>query len=510
MAKSGLTRLDVNAAACAPATTPVRAGLLQRKCACGGSTGLTGECEECREKRLTVQRRRAGRAEPDTMSPDVTDVLHSRGQPLDPTTRAFMERRFQHDFSLVRVHTGAAAAESARAVNALAYTVGNHIVFDARQFAPATRDGRRLLAHELTHTVQQQGAPTPVGRLHLSDPRDHFESEADRAAEAVAADKPVSVTAGAATVLARQPSGPTPETPEELEEKKRLEREFARARSVERGRIPEGVQNTWGWGGRETANIYQECSIAPMDRTTFRSFLRTLPARLRRNKPKDADDVMGVTHFDPNRTVPPTIEAVPVREGQKTVYKLKPTHAEMPPILSAFTKIEKEPKEFVEGTAAFAKDDCTDLWKSLQRPVKRRYDIIWQLPDDGAEQFRKAEEEHCQDIRLAFDLTMGRYASAINNLAAAERTYGSEKQVVDEATRRVGVHPDQMLQEFYNAAIKTETRDTNGWHTAKCATKTHCQDPNPALNGCRGYVRRVDAAALPDVGVHPPEEVVTL
>ncbi len=66
-----------------------------------------------------------------------------------------MEPRLGHDFSGVRVHTDDRAAESARAVNAVAYTVGAHVVFDRAQYAPASRDGRRLLAHELTHVVQQ-------------------------------------------------------------------------------------------------------------------------------------------------------------------------------------------------------------------------------------------------------------------------------------------------------------------------------------------------------------------
>lgn len=87
--------------------------------------------------------------------PIVHDVLRSPGQPLDAQTRAFMEPRFGHDFSNVRVHTDENAAESARAVDALAYTVGHNVVFGAGQYAPNTGVGRRLLAHELTHVAQQ-------------------------------------------------------------------------------------------------------------------------------------------------------------------------------------------------------------------------------------------------------------------------------------------------------------------------------------------------------------------
>ena len=87
--------------------------------------------------------------------PVVSEVLRTPGEPLDVPARAFMEQRFGHDFGHVRVHTDEDATESARAVGAHAYTVGAHIVFGRQQYAPATTTGRRLLAHELTHVVQQ-------------------------------------------------------------------------------------------------------------------------------------------------------------------------------------------------------------------------------------------------------------------------------------------------------------------------------------------------------------------
>lgn len=91
-----------------------------------------------------------------TVPSSVHDTLNSRGgQPLDTPTRAFMEPRFGHDFSQVRVHTDERAAESARAMNSLAYTVGRDVVFGQGQYAPTTTIGQRLLAHELTHVVQQ-------------------------------------------------------------------------------------------------------------------------------------------------------------------------------------------------------------------------------------------------------------------------------------------------------------------------------------------------------------------
>jgi len=100
----------------------------------------------------------------------VDDVLGSSGEPLDHHTRHFMESRFGHDFGGVRVHTGAQASASARAVQALAYTVGNNIVFGSGRYAPSENSGRRLLAHELTHVIQQSGAgPRAAPRIPVAN-----------------------------------------------------------------------------------------------------------------------------------------------------------------------------------------------------------------------------------------------------------------------------------------------------------------------------------------------------
>ena len=113
-----------------------------------------------------VQRQPADRSSLQHVPPIVDEVLNSPGQPLDSATSAFMESRFGHDFSQVRVHTDSYAARSAKAIDARAYTVGRNIVFGAGQFQPATQRGRKLLAHELTHVVQQRRLPVPVAR-HL-------------------------------------------------------------------------------------------------------------------------------------------------------------------------------------------------------------------------------------------------------------------------------------------------------------------------------------------------------
>lgn len=184
-------------------------GLLQRTCACGGTPGVDGECEECRAKHLSLQRSPSqSTASSPAVPPIVHEVLGSSGHPLDAGTRAFMESRFGHDFSHVRVHTGAKAAQSARKVNALAYTVGRDVVFGQGQYAPETSAGKRLLAHELTHVVQQQivsGRSGLQGKLVIGQPDDMFEQQAEMQATRVMEGRAVDSTSvkgspGAATL----------------------------------------------------------------------------------------------------------------------------------------------------------------------------------------------------------------------------------------------------------------------------------------------------------------------
>ncbi|MGZ5016904.1 MAG: eCIS core domain-containing protein [Methylobacter sp.] len=174
-------------------------GVLQRKCACGNSTFASGECAECAKKKGMLQRKlsigasndpleleadriadqvmaslghsvtsraplhiqrftRQAIEGTDTASASVDRALAGSGRPLEPALRIDMEQRFGHDFSQVRVHSDGTAEQSAKEVNANAYTVGHNIVFDSGRFAPGTHKGRRLIAHELAHVVQQSSS----------------------------------------------------------------------------------------------------------------------------------------------------------------------------------------------------------------------------------------------------------------------------------------------------------------------------------------------------------------
>ena len=129
---------------------------LQHACACGGS------CRKCSleqqsQEQLQTKPRQAQDTRETAVQPIVQEVISSPGQPLDSESRDFFEARLGHNFSQVRVHTDAKAARSARALYARAYTTGHNVVFGARQYVPHSMEGRRLLAHELTHVLQQRG-----------------------------------------------------------------------------------------------------------------------------------------------------------------------------------------------------------------------------------------------------------------------------------------------------------------------------------------------------------------
>lgn len=132
-----------------------------------------------------------------TAPASVDRVLGSGGRPLDSALQQDMGQRFGYDFSQVRVHTGTAAEQSAQDVNAHAYTVGHNIVFGGGQYAPESTAGRRLMAHELTHVIQQSGWNSGgqlQGQLTINHPGDALEQEADVTVGRVMADGRASET----------------------------------------------------------------------------------------------------------------------------------------------------------------------------------------------------------------------------------------------------------------------------------------------------------------------------
>lgn len=194
-----------------PVSAPVRGSILQRRCACGQHSPGGGTCGRCAGEAAMLHRMAIKAAGPVLAPPLVHDVVRSAGQPLDGRTLSLFETRFGRDFSHVRVHSDARAAQSAAAVDALAYTHRNHIVFGAGQYVPTTASGRALLGHELTHTIQQSASSaSSSAAIEIG--------AADSAAEHEAVSASLSVQSGPALVsrsvnsftLQRQAPAPSP------------------------------------------------------------------------------------------------------------------------------------------------------------------------------------------------------------------------------------------------------------------------------------------------------------
>ena len=203
------------------ASIPAQHGLLQRKLSIGATVDpLEFEADRVAdqvmskpayfgsEKLAPRVQRYSGQPSGQTVAApaSVEHILASPGRPLESALRQDMEQRFGHDFSRVRVHSGSAAEQSARDIEAHAYTVTSNIVFGDGRFAPETAAGRRLLAHELTHVVQQGGA-SDVGQSRTAlgqQPSIYFSSAV------VQRDGTPASTSGSMATTTAAPPGPNP------------------------------------------------------------------------------------------------------------------------------------------------------------------------------------------------------------------------------------------------------------------------------------------------------------
>ena len=199
-----------------------------------GRAAAEGRHDVLGEAGMMGLQRAAGNSAVSSMVEDepspVHDVISSGGRPLEPDVRADMEGRLGADFGDVKVHDDAAAHRSAQAVNAHAYTVGSNVVFQRDKYDPGSDAGRVMLAHELTHVVQQRSGPvdgTPTsGGIKVSDPSDRFERDAAASAERVmsapAPAQPVPPTSVQTAAVQRDVDEAPPvqraEAPEEEEE----------------------------------------------------------------------------------------------------------------------------------------------------------------------------------------------------------------------------------------------------------------------------------------------------
>ena len=294
------TRKKTNARKISPHSssfTSVQADMLQRKCTCGKDAVSGGECEDCRKKRgETLQRTSVSTAPTSGVPPIVQDVLQSSGHTLDPATRASMESHFDHDFSSVQIHTDAKAAASAQAVNAQAYTVGRDVVFGPGKYVPETSEGKQLLAHELTHVLQQSNGLQ--GELAMSQPGNPYEQEADRASLAMSQNIPTSISQQMGLGLMRQleESGKAEPKGEDWETRKR--REIA---NEVKTKVSALIKSTYGGDKKKAFDHFDANHDGSIDKNELINLLRAagVESHIYASYSKIADGI--IAEFDTNK-----------------------------------------------------------------------------------------------------------------------------------------------------------------------------------------------------------------
>jgi hypothetical protein len=478
-----------------PSFTPVRGGVLQRKCACGGSAGVAGECDECSKQNLSLQRstrnsdletRNPGleTQDSDGVPPIVHEVLRSSGQPLDPQTRAFMEPRFGHDFSRVRVHTDPQAAESAQRVNALAYTVGRDVVFGAGEYSPNSDAGKEMIAHELTHVVQQRKA-SATGMafsvqtgLRVAPADDPLEQEANAAA--------VNIGSGEIEVSGSQSAGglfrlPAPDDTGD---------------SISGGTLPYREATELGdctrIMGEQSAEFCRQEVLGeqPQPVPPAPPPPPCSPTGLARpdylTQPGTSTDDFGLTRllFDGDE---PQLQTTRVAGG----VRLQETSASLQTITSVYTTTGS----FTEGETILVGD---------QGPCpSARYPLRWRISPDGARKIKEGEIEHCADFQYAFEISLKRYADAVNGLARSGRTFRNQRAAETKVTLLAGVAPANWLNVFQCLVDKSTRRDGARWHTPIARTS-----PPTSNENCAFAHSNVSGVSLPEVGQHPPSEII--
>jgi len=440
--------------------------LLQRKCACGNSTGLAAsECEECKQK---LQRRAGDGDAPAVAPPIVHEVLKSPGQPLDREARAFMEPRFGHDFSRVRIHTDDNAAESARAVNALAYTVGSNIVLGHGKHAPSSISDRRLLAHELTHVVQQgESTLPPVGALAIGPPQSKDEDRADVLASAVMAGSSASPSLSSLTMslLQRQDAG--------KKEAQKLPQTEVQQNNPE-VKTPDVIS------GAGAVVVEPLCAPKALARQDFLT-----------HQGATTND-FGLTSLATSLVTYPTVSTVAVKGG----VVVSPTSAALPQIPSVYT-----------GAGRFVEGDAEVLGQESRGCPSKKYPLLWVIETQGAQKIAEGEQEHCSDYQYAFDISLRRYADAVNAAASSKRVFADDKAADAYFKRTVGVAPADWHDTFVCLAKKSLRRDptspgNSSWHTPRPSRL------KPDLPDCNHARAVITGNSLPEVGKHSSAEVI--
>jgi hypothetical protein len=325
---------------------------------------------------ITIARHAAGETNYDSIPQSVHGTLETPGQPLESTTRTFMESRFGQDFSHVRVHADARADGSARDIGARAYAAGNHIAFQSNEYAPATNSGRHLIAHELAHVVQNDRGELD-GSAPISRPGDASEVAADRAAASVVRGESTAIERGSRAAISRQLAGPlAPKAPPMPSQGEAVLREFLNAMWIAQSDQQEDFRITAGV--LEGLNYIFKLGVGVSKDQIYKS-LDEVIARLRSTIPEDVDT-----------NVIKVLDRLPGKE-RKLSARQKPSGdpAAMPksPVPGGPPQLPQPPKGYSDAAAAalgeaFRRFSQTELGKELEKSVKKYAFSVEGIPLD--------------------------------------------------------------------------------------------------------------------------------
>ncbi|HJV68749.1 eCIS core domain-containing protein [Ideonella sp.] len=337
--------------------------------------------------------------------------------------------------------------------------------------APATRSGllqrrctcgtRSTLFGGACPECSKKRQPAVQAKLRIGRTDDPLEREADQTAERVLrGERPAPAISRAPATVQRD--GPAPDTPPKAP--------------------TEGEPKPAPAEGGEAAGTSGTAPAPTCD-----------PKGLKRvdylKQPGTSTGDFGLTTLTASAATVPAVATKAVRGG----VQIQPTTAALPPIPSVFTTADT----FVEGVAHFVNSDGRHPCPSGKLPIR------WTITAKGADKIREGEQDHCLDFQLAFDLSLKRYASAVNALAG-KRRFANQAAAENALKKAVGVHPDDWFDKFVCLTRKTLVRDRQKWHEPKPVTR------EPRSDDC-GFVRAfITETSLPEVGQakHPSADII--
>jgi hypothetical protein len=435
-----------------PLTSPSK-GTLQRK------------CKKCHKRQL-LQHSYSDQSMLIAAPKIVQDVVQSTGQPLDSETCAFFENKFGHDFSKVRVHTDAEAAESARAVNALAYTIGNNVTFNHGQYKPRNTAGRNLLAHELVHTMQQAGSShSRQSDIRVGESDTPLEQEADSISSGLDSFRPKyqssSVRRAQYPMIQRQSSEEEDSTEMALEEPSTMEmpEEMTAEKTEEYTQLDkdDSISIFEGEEARleDIENRVGLISPAPADHNAI------VKLNVANGGPSPVGALAyGATIFDRSYiTLPKLIIKWKSEEKDKWTATVDATSATLGNFPSLFLQA---------GTYEIPGKKFKAEYPQCGKNAKM-LPFFSQVDDNMAKLVQTGEQEHCSDYERAFEISIKKCADKIN--AIKGKAFGPDSKAAIERNilnKIGGKTPGQWVQELNRLTpISVDERDKKGWHGLK-------------------------------------------